>query len=175
VNTMTMYNNLMTKFKFGNFKTAKYLDHESTTMFYPVMNSTFLDLMQNLINKGRNDLALKVLHKYDQEMPDLHVDMRITYGRFFIAKAAYQLNDINLANKYITSINDYVTDQLDYASRQLQANSGMFSGNDVQMGLQMLYDMSQAAKDAHQDQLYNKFDAERKNYETKFAALFRQQ
>jgi hypothetical protein len=68
-----------------------------------------------------------------------------------------------------------VTDQLDYASRQLQDNTGMFSGNDVQMGLQMLYDMSQAAKDAHQDQLYNKFDAERKNYETKFAALFRQQ
>lgn len=175
VNTMTMYNNLMTKFKFGNFKTAKYLDHESTTMFYPVMNTTFLDLMQSLINQGRNDLALKVLHKYDQEMPDLHVDMRITYGRFFIAKAAYQLNDINLANKYITSINDYVTDQLDYASRQLQANSGMFSGNDVQMGLQMLYDMAQTAKEAHQDQLYNKFDAERKNYETKFAALFRQQ
>ncbi|HWZ36243.1 MAG TPA: DUF2723 domain-containing protein, partial [Mucilaginibacter sp.] len=175
VNTMTMYNNLMTKFKFGQFKTAKYLDHESTTMFYPVMNTTFLDLMQSLINEGHNDLALKVLHKYDQEMPDLHVDMRITYGRFFIAKAAYQLNDINLANKYITSINDYVTDQLDYASRQLQGNTGMFSGNDVQMGLQMLYDMSQAAKEAHQEQLFKKFDAERKNYETKFASLFRQQ
>lgn len=175
VNTMTMYNNLMTKFKFGQFKTAKYLDHESTTMFYPVMNTTFLDLMQNLINQGNKDLALKVLHKYDAEMPDLHVDMRITYGRFFIAKAAYELNDINLANKYITSINDYVTDQLDYASRQLQDNTGMFSGNDVQMGIQMLYDMGQAAKAAHQDQLANKFDAERKNYEGKFAALFRQQ
>ncbi|MFD2871022.1 DUF2723 domain-containing protein [Mucilaginibacter ximonensis] len=175
VNTMTMYNNLMTKFKFGHFKTAKYLDHESTTMFYPVMNTTFLDLMQNLINQGHKDLALKVLHKYDQEMPDLHVDMRITYGRFFISKAAYELNDINLANKYITSINDYVTDQLDYASRQLQDNTGMFSGNDVQMGIQMLYDMGQAAKAAHQDQLANKFDTERKNYEGKFAVLFRQQ
>ena len=174
VNAMTMYNNVMTKFKFGEFKTAKYLDHESTTMFYPVMNTTFLDLMQSLMAQGRNDLALKVLHKYDQEMPDLRVDMRIAYGRFFIAATAYKLGDINLANKYVTSLNDFVVDQLDYANRQLQGNSGMFSGRDVQMGIQMLYEMSQAAKDAHQDQLFNKLDTERKGYETKFAALFRQ-
>jgi MFS family permease len=50
INTMVMYNNLMTKFKWGEFKTAKYLDHESTTMFYPVMMTTFLDLTQGLID-----------------------------------------------------------------------------------------------------------------------------
>ncbi|GAA4088809.1 glycosyltransferase family 117 protein [Mucilaginibacter panaciglaebae] len=174
VNAMTMYNNVMNKFKFGQFKTAKYLDHESTTMFYPVMNTTFLDLMQSLMNQGRNDLALKVLHKYDQEMPDLHIDMRITFGRFYIAQAAYKLNDINLANKYINSINDFITDQLDYAYRQLQDNTGMFNGRDVQMGVQMLYEMSQVTKDSHQDALYKKFDTEFKNYESKFAALFKQ-
>ncbi|WP_214069973.1 DUF2723 domain-containing protein [Mucilaginibacter sp. dw_454] len=175
VNTMTMYNNLMNKFKFGRFKTAKYLDHESTTMFYPVMNTTFMDMIQNLIAKGQNDLALKALHKYDENMPDLKVDMRITGARFYIAQSAYKLGDVNLANRYVNSINDYVVDQLEYANRQMQDNTGMFSGRDVQMGVQLLYEMADAAKQNHQTQLAGKLDAEGKKYETVFGALFSQQ
>jgi len=174
VNTNVMYDNIMNKFKFGQFKTAKYLDHESTTMFYPVMNTTFMDLMQNLISKGQNDLALKVLHKYDENMPDLKVDMRITGARFYIAQSAYKLGDVNLANKYVNSINDYVVDQLEYDNRQLQDNTGMFSAHDVQMAVQLLYEMADAAKQNHQAALFSKLDTEAKKYETEFAMLFRQ-
>ncbi len=67
-----MYDNIMNKFKWGNYKTAKYLDPESKTMFYPVILSTVIDLTQNLAMTNHNDLALKVLHKYDQEMPDIY-------------------------------------------------------------------------------------------------------
>jgi hypothetical protein len=172
-NSLVMYDNMMNKFKYGQFKTAKYLDHESTIMFYPVLVSTFLDLIQNLMKEGHNDLALKALHKYDEVMPDLKVDMRITGSKFWVAKTAYKLGDINLATKYVTSINDYVTDQLDYSYRQFQANSGAFSGQDVQMGIQLIYGMAEEASNAHQTALFNKFDGERKAYETKFAALFK--
>ncbi len=55
VNTDSMYNAVMNKFKWGHFKTAKYLDHESTTMFYPVMLTTFLDLTQDLVQHGKLD------------------------------------------------------------------------------------------------------------------------
>jgi hypothetical protein len=175
VNTMVMYNNMMTKFKFGQYKTAKYLDHESTTMFYPVLISTFLDLIQNLIHQGHEDLARNVLHKYDEVMPDLNVDMRVTGSKFYVAQTAYQLHDIALATKYVTSINNYITDQLDYCYVQLNNNSGAFNPHDVQMGIQLIYAMSDEARNNHQTELYNKLDAERKSYETKFAAIFKNQ
>ncbi|MES2377778.1 MAG: DUF2723 domain-containing protein [Bacteroidota bacterium] len=174
LNTMVAYNNIMNKFKFGKFKTAKYLDHESTTMFYPVMITTFLDLIQSLMAEGHNDLALKALHKYDEVMPDLNVDMRITGSKFYMAQNAYKLHDIALATKYVTSINSYIVDQLEYANVQLQNNSGAFNPREVQMGIQLIYSMADEARSNHQTELYNKYMAELKNYETKFASIFKQ-
>jgi hypothetical protein len=55
-NSLVMYDNMMNKFKYGNFKTAKYLDHESTNMFYPVLLTTFLDLARSLRREGHPDL-----------------------------------------------------------------------------------------------------------------------
>jgi hypothetical protein len=174
VNSMVMYNNIMNKFKFGQFKTAKFLDHESTTMFYPVLNTTFLDLIENLIAEKREDLALNVLHKYDAVMPNLDVDMRVTFSKFYIAQAAYKLHDIALGTKYFNNINRYVVDQLDYCYPQLKDNTGAFSARDVQMGVQLIYGMADMAKENHQTELYNKLVAEAKDYEVKFAPIFRQ-
>ena len=99
-----MYDNMMNKFKYGEFKTATYLDHESTTMFYPVMLSTFYDLASGLIKDGHPDLALKVLHKCDEEMPDINPGLEVVDRKIFIAKAAYQLHDIILGYKFLTSV-----------------------------------------------------------------------
>jgi hypothetical protein len=174
VNSLVMYDNMMNKFKYGQFKTAKFLDHESTTMFYPVLITTFLDLMDNLMTEGHNDLALNLLHKYDAVMPDLNVDMRITGSKFYVAHVAYQLHDVALGTKYITSINSYITDQLDYCYSQLKDNTGAFSPRDVQTGVQLIYGMADLAKTNHQTALYDKFMAEIKDYEIKFAPIFKQ-
>ena len=72
VNALVMYDNVVNKFKWGNFSTAKYLDHESTTMSYPNLLASFLDLTQSLIAQNRPDLAIKALQKCDQELPDLN-------------------------------------------------------------------------------------------------------
>jgi hypothetical protein len=173
-NTMVMYDNIMNKFKFGNFKTARYLDHESLTMFYPLMMSTFLDLTLNLIHEGHPDLALKAIHKYDAVMPALHVDVRTESSRFFLAQAAYQLHDLNFATRYVNSIDDYLTDQLNYFYTQLQDNTNTFSPRDAQIAIQLISAMADEAKENHQTALYNKFHAQSKDYETKFAAIFKQ-
>jgi len=173
-NTMVMYDNVMNKFKFGNFKTARYLDHESTTMFYPVMTSTFLDLAQSLVHEGHPDLALKVLHKYDEVMPDINIDMHSLSSKFFIAQTAYQLHDLTLGTKYVNNIDNYATDQLDYYYTQLEVNSNTFSPRDAQIGIQLIGAMADEAKNNHQTELYNKLQAQIKDYETKFAAIFKQ-
>jgi hypothetical protein len=171
VNTMVMYNNVMNKFKFGNFKTARYLDHESTTMFYPVMISTFLDLAQNLIKQGHPDLALKVMHKYDDVMPDLNIDIRIADSKFFLAQTAYQLHDLVLGSKLATSIDNYLTDQLDYDYYMLQSNSGTLNPRDIAFSTQLINAMADLAKDNHQTALASKLQAQAKDYESKFASV----
>ncbi|HEY5327192.1 MAG TPA: DUF2723 domain-containing protein [Mucilaginibacter sp.] len=174
-NSLVMYNNLMDKFKFGEFKTAKYLDHESTTMFYPVMLTTFLDLATGLIKDGHPDLALKVLHKYDKEMPDLNPGLEVANRKIFMAKTAFQLHDVVLGNRFLTSVDGYVTDQLDYNYYLTQNNSGDFSQQTVQYCISFINEMADVTAENHQTALNNKLKAQTKDYETKFASVLQRQ
>jgi hypothetical protein len=171
---MVMYNNVMNKFKFGNYKNSPFLDHESTTMFYPVMMSTFITLAQSLIQEGHPDLALKVMHKYDEVIPNLDVDMNITGNKFLLTQIIYQLHDTVLGARYANYINNYVTDQLDYNYYLLQKSSDLLNIRNVQLGLQILNSLAQLNKDSHQTTLANKYDAEAKGYLTKFAPVLGQ-
>ena len=175
INSMVMYDNVMNKFKFGEFKTAKYLDHESTTMFYPVMVTTFLDLIQGLMKDGRNDLALKALHKYDQVLPDINPGLDVADRKIFLAQAAYDLHDIVMGNKLATSVDNYITDQLDYNYYLMQSNSGDLSARDVQYGISFINGLSGITDQYHQTALSTKLKAQLKDYETKFGAILRQQ
>jgi hypothetical protein len=174
-NSLVMYNNMMTKFKYGNFKTAKYLDHESTNMFYPVMITTFLDLAQGLIKDGHPDLALKTLHKFDDEMPDINPGIEVADRKIFLAKTAYDLKDIALGNKFVNQIDDYLTDQLDFNYGLLQANSGNLNTRDVQYGISFLNGLSGITDDNKQAALSTKLKSQVKDYEVKFAAILQRQ
>ena len=170
-----MYNNMMTKFKFGNFKTAKYLDHESTTMFYPVMISTFLDLAQGLIKDGHRDLALKAIQKYDAVMPDINPNLEVADRKLVMAQTAYDLNDIALANKFVNSVDGYITDQLDYNYNLMQNNSGDFNARDVQYGISFINGLTNMTGESHQIALNKKLATQLKDYENKFSAVLQRQ
>ncbi|MDF2434327.1 MAG: hypothetical protein JWP44_3958 [Mucilaginibacter sp.] len=175
INSLVMYDNIMNKFKYGNFKTAKYLDHESTTMFYPVMITTFLDLIQGLMKDGHPDLALKALHKYDQELPDINPGLDVADRKIFMAQTAYTLHDVVLANKFITSVDNYITDQLDYNYYLMQNNSGDLSMRDVQYGVSFINGMASITGENHQTALNTKLKNQLKDYESKFASLLQRQ
>lgn len=173
-NTAVMYNNVMNKFKFGNYKHARYLDHESKTMFYPVLMSTFYGLSQSLIKEGKNDMALKVLHKYDEVMPDLNIDFNVTANKYFIAKTAYQLHDYVLATKMMNSVDNYIVERLDYSYYLFQKNSRLLNTRDIQFGMQLLTWMIDITKQHQQTALLSKLQAQHKDYETKFSAIITQ-
>jgi len=170
-NTLVMYNNMMNKFKYGNFKTAKYLDHESVNMFYPVLVTTFLDCATNLEAEGHGDLALKLLHKYDDVLPDLTPYVDVAKRKMFLAEMAYRLGDITLGNKMVKAINKYATEQLDYNYYNLQNNQSSLNQRDVVIALQVVNGMAEFTKQAHQDALANKLTAQLKGYETKFMPI----
>ena len=171
VNSMVMYDNVMNKFKYGNFKHAKYLDDISKTEFYPFIESTFHDLALGLIKDGRNDLALKALHKFDQEMPDINPNIDTAHRKLLLAQVAYKLNDKELANRYVKGIGSYLTDQLDYNYTLLKNKSEALSANDVQYQLYVLNGLVDTTKAYQETALHNQFRAQLDDYGNKFAVL----
>ncbi|MGZ3874177.1 MAG: glycosyltransferase family 117 protein [Mucilaginibacter sp.] len=174
-NSLVMYNNMMNKFKYGNFKTAKYLDHESTTMFYPVMVTTFFDLAEGLLKDGHPDLALKTLHKFDDVMPDINPGLEVADRKIFMAQTAYTLHDNVLGNKFITSVDNYIVDQLDYNYYLLKDNSGNLSLRDIQYGISFINAMVGITGDNHQTALNAKLAAQLKDYTNKFGSILQRQ
>ena len=173
-NSLVMYDNIMNKFKFGNFKTATYLDHESSIMFYPVMISTFIDLTKGLIKDGHNDLALKALHKYNQELPDFTTSLEVADRKVEFAQIAYLLNDTNAANNFLNSVDGYIVDQLDYNYTLLQSNSNSLDARTVQFATIFLSRMVTLTEENHQKALSDKFNKQLKDYEGKFASILSQ-
>jgi hypothetical protein len=175
INSMPMYNNIMTKFKWGNYKTARYLDPESTSMFYPFITTTFIEMTRGLLKEGHPDLALKALHKYDAQMPDLYPYMDMIQPKAELAQTAYSLNDNVLGNKIVNSVDNYIVDQLTYQYNLQTSGSSNLDQRDVQMGVIMINQMVQLTEAAHQTALSNKLKAQLKDYEGKFGSLLNTQ
>jgi len=171
-NSLVMYDNVVHKFKFGNFKHARNLDNVSTGQFYPNMVMTFNELAHGLINDGHRDLALNAIHKFDREMPDINPDIDTAVQKFFLAQTAYKLDDLKLGNKYVKSIDDYITDQLDYNYNLVKNNNNeAVDPRTVQLGMQILNGMADTTKSSRQDELSRQLQAQLKDYEGKFAVL----
>ncbi|HEY9196165.1 MAG TPA: DUF2723 domain-containing protein, partial [Mucilaginibacter sp.] len=171
VNSLVMYNNVMNKFKYGNFKHARYLDDVSKTEFYPFMETTFHDLAQGLIKDGRNDLALNALHKFDREMPDINPNIDTAHRKLLLARVAYKLNDKELANRYVKGIDNYLTDQLAYNYSLLQNNPAALNVNEVEFQLYVLNGLADTTKTYNEPALHNQFMAQLNDFGSKFAAL----
>jgi len=167
-NTMTMYNNMMTKYKWGNMKTAKYLDHESVTMFFPIIQKQFNNMIANLQKEGHNDLAIKALNRYEEVMPDNIAYGEIALRKFYLVQNAYQLGQTQLANKWTTQLDDFIKNSLDYNYQIMQGGSGELNQRDLQLGMYMLNGLVELTAGSKQTALNKTLSAHFKEYETKF-------
>lgn len=174
-NTMAMYNNMVNKYKWGNIKNARYLDSQTVDVFYPMLLSNWMTLTQNLAAEGHQAEAVKTLHKMDEVMPDLTPYIDVAARKYYIADTAYHLKDINMGNRYVTSINAYVKDQLDYNYRLLKDNADSISLRDVQMGMSLMQAMVGMTRDNNQLALNTKLEGELKDYENKFSTILGKQ
>jgi len=176
LNTRVMYDNVMNKFKWGNYKTAKYLDEQSSGLFYTLITNTFTELADGLMAEGHNDMALKAIQKYDNEMPDIYPYVGIAQSKFRVIDTAYRLHANSVANKYVSSMEDYIVDQLNYDYNLLQASPGDVNTSNVQFEISVLNAMTQITKENQELVLNTKLQAQLSDYENKFAgALGKQQ
>jgi hypothetical protein len=170
-NTMTMYNNMMNKFKWGNMKNARYLDHESLTMFYPIILKQFLLLTDHLYKEGHLDLAKKAIEKYDEVMPDLAPTIDIVARKYYLVDYAYKLGDTELGNKWVNQLDHYITNILDYNYSLSQGGSGDVNIRDIQLTMSVLNGLTSLTKDNHQTVLNQKLDAQMKDYTTRLGNI----
>jgi hypothetical protein len=167
INTPVMYHNMMTQYKWGNMKTASYLDHESNTMFYPLISRLYSSLADNLLKEGKTDLAKNALKKYDEVMPETIPNTEIAIRKYYLIETAYRLGETQMANKLANLVDAYVTNLLAYNLTLLQSGDTTLESRDIQYSMSMLNGLVEFTKNYKQPQLNAKFNTQFKEYEKK--------
>ena len=102
--TERVYNNLMTRFKFGGLdKKGLYLDETVMRMCY-THRRLFAQLALNLIQEGKKDKAAKTLAYAEKVLPQYNVPMNYLSGGVDIAKAYALLGNKAKAKQVINSV-----------------------------------------------------------------------
>ncbi|MEB0261739.1 MULTISPECIES: DUF2723 domain-containing protein [unclassified Mucilaginibacter] len=174
-NTLKMYDNMINKYKYGNFKNARYLDHESLNLFYPLITRLYATLADNLLKEGHQDLAKNALKKYEDVMPAVIISSELAVRKYYMAESLFRMGDATLGLKLANQIDAYIVDQLNYSYILYQKSDRSLNTRDVQLSLSLLNGMVNLTKTYKQDALSAKISAQLKDYGTKFGGMKTQQ
>ncbi|MGF1923881.1 MAG: DUF2723 domain-containing protein, partial [Bacteroidia bacterium] len=147
INLEPMYNHVMNKFKWGNVKTASYLDSQSADDI-SIFNNIFNSLITGLIKKGRLEDAKKVVRKYDEVMPSKIYGIRTMMGVSTMAENLYILGETEKANQLIKKSAAYIQKEISYLSDVSKSKGTLVGGQNVQIAL--VYGLDPMAKTAAQ-------------------------
>lgn len=174
LNTPVLYKNVMDKFKWGNMKTAKYLDPQSsddTFIFTNILSS----LASSLIKDGKIEEAKKVMDKYYEVMPDKFFGLRTVVVNYYVAENLYKLNEGNKANEIVKKSADYTEKELIYFADISASKKSLTGAQSISTGLYYLDRMITLTKANGQDKLSNELKAKFEKFERIFSPYYRQQ
>ncbi|MCZ4242641.1 glycosyltransferase family 117 protein [Pedobacter punctiformis] len=149
LNTPVLYNNVMNKFKWGNIKTASYLDPQSSDDTF-IFTNLFTSLSSSLIKEGKTAEAKKVLDKYYEVMPERFFGIRTVVVKFYLAENLYKLGEVAKANDIMTKSGEYINKELTYLADISQSKGSLTGAQNVQTGLYYLDRMVKTSKAAGQ-------------------------
>ena len=102
--TEKTYNNVMTRFKWGGLKKkGLYLDETVTRMCWTHRHLMTM-LASQLIIEGKDDKALKVLQKVEEEIPEYNVPLTIRSGGYQLAYCYMSLGKTKRAFEIMDSV-----------------------------------------------------------------------
>ncbi|RZK49788.1 MAG: DUF2723 domain-containing protein [Pedobacter sp.] len=134
LNTAPMYENVMNKFKWGNIKSAKYLDLQSQDDL-SIFNNLFTDLARALILEGKTVEAKKVMERREQVIPDKLYSMRTLMSVPNIIENLYLLGETEKANAQIRKAADFVRKEVNYLADVSKSKNTLVGGQNVQIAL----------------------------------------
>lgn len=170
LNTPVLYNNVMTKFKWGNMKTAKYLDPQSSDDTF-IFTNIFSSLTGSLIKDGKIAEAKKVIDKYYEVMPDKFFGIRTVVVKFYMAENLYKLGETARANDILEKSGDYINKELNYLA-DISQSKGLTGSQNIQTGLYYLDRMIKTSKAAGQDKVSDKLQKTFNNLEGRLSMFF---
>lgn len=165
-NTEAMYTNMMTKFKWGNMKNARYLDPESLRMSFTITNH-FNILAENLYKQGEVEKARKALLKCIEVVPDKNYSLNFTIRKYYMAEMLYKVKEPVKANQLIENTANYIEDQLRYLSAVAETKENL-NAQEIQLGLYVLGEMTKLSGENGQADLNKKLQSRYNALETKF-------
>jgi hypothetical protein len=170
-NTDQMYNNMITKFKWGNMKNASYLDPESVRMSLTIINH-FNILAENLYREGRFNEAKQALLKCLEVVPDKNHSLNFTIRKFYMADLLYKLKENKKANELVANTADYIEDQLNYISAIAQTKENL-NTREVQLGVYVMTELAKLTEQNNEKELNKKIQDRLKVMESKFIGASR--
>jgi tetratricopeptide (TPR) repeat protein len=170
-NTDQMYNNMMTKFKWGNMKNATYLDPESVRMSFTIINH-FNILAENLYREGRTEEAKKALLKCMEVVPDKNHSLNFTIRKFYMADLLYKLKEEKKANEIVANTAEYIEDQLNYLAAIAQTKENL-NTREVQLGVYVMTELAKLTVQNGEKELNKKLQDRLKVIESKFISAER--
>jgi hypothetical protein len=174
INTPVLYNNVMNKFKWGNIKSARYLDPQSSddvSIFENVLNNT----VTGLIKEGKMAEAKKAAARFEEVMPTKFYGMRAMMGTYFMAESLYTLGETARANAMVEKCAAYIQKELTYLADVSESKNRFVGGQNVQLGMSFLNQMSRTAAEQKQSKLAERLASQFKGFEVRFGPYFTQQ
>ena len=168
-NTDAMYNNMMTKFKWGNMKNASYLDPESLRMSFTIINH-FNILAENLSKQGKIEEARKALLKCIEVVPDNNYSLNFTIRKFYMAELLYKVKEPEKANELIVNTANYIEDQLQYLSAIAQTKENL-NEREMQLGMYVIAEMIKLTALNGQTDLNKKLQARYSAMDSKYIGV----
>jgi hypothetical protein len=122
VNTEVAYNNIMTKFTFGNAKNSKVYFDEENRRHLNSMRYAIAEIAQALIAENKKDKAKQILRKIDSETSELNFPYGMTSNRgnqhdyfsYVFLQTCYAAGDMELAKKVSNSLLKDLSQQINY-------------------------------------------------------------
>jgi hypothetical protein len=173
-NTPVLYKNLMEKFKWGNMKTAKYLDPQSSDDTF-IFTNLFNSLSTSLIKEGKIEDAKKVVAKYFEVMPQNFYGIRTVLGKYYMAENLYKLGQADKANAILSESADYIQKELNYLADISESKKSLTGMQNIQTGLYFLNQMVETSKVVNQPKLTAKLETIFAGLEGRFSPYFSQQ
>ena len=174
LNTPVLYKNVMEKFKWGNMKTAKYLDPQSSDDTF-IFTNLFSSLTGSLIKEGKTEEAKKVVDKYFDVMPDKFFGIRTVVVKYYMAENLYKLGETEKANAILLKSGDYIQKELTYLA-DISGSKGSLTGTqNVQTGLYYLDRMIKTAKAVGRTKVSTQLEKQFAGLEARFSPYFGQQ
>tara|TARA_B110000046_G_scaffold25750_1_gene25410 strand:+ start:187 stop:3255 length:3069 start_codon:yes stop_codon:yes gene_type:complete len=146
VNTDIMYENLMTKFEYGNMDDPSvYMDENNRRMCMNLRNN-FARLAEALFREGKKDKAIEVLDRCIATMPNENIPYN-----FFILPAVesyYKMGEYDKANEIVKILLTMYTQESDY---YFALDNERFKQikNEAQQAVSVLYRLSQLTNEVY--------------------------